>query len=238
MCREREERSNESGDATISEREIIAALVRKDFLPRDGIFNLGVASKTSKISDKYMALVPHMERASAAPSDSHYAKTLALRNAFAEDPNQDLVIDMYWSQDAKTPLSRAYWKEILLDRYIDFEKLFAALRPDSAQYEDEAALGEFVLVKKELASARRAIHNQNEWTKIFDAWASAVSMAFKHRAEEIENYRTFVMVSFEDHPLNLYIAISFDTLTGQKYAFSHRRPNKSSSFDVLSHRKR
>lgn len=94
-CREREERSIENEDVSISEREIIAALVRKEFLPRDGNLNFGTATKTSKISDKYMALVPHMEGVSAAPSDPHYAKTLALRNAFAEDPNQDLVIDMY-----------------------------------------------------------------------------------------------------------------------------------------------
>ena len=92
---------------------------------------------------------PHLkELASHTFDDPHLGSTWRLRRAYEKEV--DSVVDGMRGQEIAQPLPRSIWKSIIEDRYVDFEKLFAAMDPGYDPYDiPRDFAGGFALIKKD-----------------------------------------------------------------------------------------
>ncbi|KAJ6616909.1 hypothetical protein B0H10DRAFT_1948773 [Mycena sp. CBHHK59/15] len=87
------------------------------------------------------------------------------------DKSLDLVIDLMQLQALVDPLPRTIWKSIVQDQYVNLEKINAAFEVGyDHQDEPKDFAGEYALVKKEQALAKRAVKTETEWVRVFAAW--------------------------------------------------------------------
>ncbi|KAG6894863.1 hypothetical protein C0993_010579 [Termitomyces sp. T159_Od127] len=132
--------------------------------------------ETSSIPQSLLDVAPHLAKLqSQVSADPHIAKTWELRQEYGKERIVDSLIDLGQLQRVKDPISRAMWKLVIMDHYVDFEKLYATL--DKAyDHNDEPKdfLAGFSLVKKDHAVARRPILSGSDWSRTFDAWMAAV----------------------------------------------------------------
>ncbi|KAG6858376.1 hypothetical protein C0995_000443 [Termitomyces sp. Mi166 len=85
------------------------------------------------------------------------------------------------SQPLKDPILKAMWKPIILDHYVDFEKLYATLEKGyDHQDKPKDFGGSFSLVKKDQATAKRAVRTEPDWSRTFDAWLAGVLIFYPH----------------------------------------------------------
>jgi len=166
---------------------------------------------------------PHLKGlASRAFDDPHLGTTWRLRRAYGKEVEG--VIDGMRSQDLAQPLARSIWRSIIEDRYVDFEKLFATMDPGYDPNDDakDFAAG-FSLVKKESVSAKRAVHTESDWNRVFAAWRDGVSLLYPHRESELQGYLRIVSDVFRAAPRDPHAAINFDAEVRKRYEQSPYR---------------
>jgi len=166
---------------------------------------------------------PHLKELGAHTfDDPHLGCTWRLRRAYGKEI--DGVVDGMCGQEVAQPLPRSIWKSIAEDRYVDFEKLFAAMDPgyDPNDIPRDFA-GGFALVKKETVSAKRSIHTESEWNRVFAAWKDGVSILYPHRGSELCGYLRIVSDVFRAAPRDPLAAIGFDAEVRKRYEHSPYR---------------
>ncbi|KAJ7271669.1 hypothetical protein C8J57DRAFT_1179712 [Mycena rebaudengoi] len=171
------------------------------------------------LSPSLLALAPHLGTLSTSTSDAHLDQTWKLRQALAKEPNLDVLTDSMQQQPLHDPIPRSIWKDVLQDKFISFPKLFATMEP-GYDHRDEAKEfhGGFSLVRKDHITARKPVTSESDWTRVFDAWSSAVTVVFAHRVEELSIYRGFVVALFRDVPDDPGSTIRIDNEIRDLYA--------------------
>jgi len=166
---------------------------------------------------------PHLkELGSRAYDDPHLGTTWRLRRAYEKEV--DGVVDGMRAQDLEQPLARSVWRSIIEDRYVDFEKLFATMDPGYDPNDDAKDFaGGFALVKKESVSAKRSIHTESEWNRVFAAWKDGVTLLYPHRETELRGYLKIVGDVFRAAPRDPHAAINFDAEVRKRYEQSPYR---------------
>jgi hypothetical protein len=176
-------------------------------------------ASTLSLSPGLLALAPRLGSLCASSSDKYLEKTWKLRQAFAKEPNTDLLIDTMQQQPLRDPIPRSIWKDILQDKFISFPKLFATMEPGYDHRDDAKEFhGGFSLVQKDQISARKPLRSETDWIRVFDAWSAAVSLLFDHRNDELTNYREFMVSFFRDVPDDPNTAIRLDNDVREQYA--------------------
>ncbi|KAG6874245.1 hypothetical protein C0993_000776, partial [Termitomyces sp. T159_Od127] len=169
-------------------------------------------SETSSIPQSLLDVAPHLAKLqSQVSADLHIAKTWELRQEYGKERIVDSLIDLGQLQRVKDPISRAMWKLVIMDHYVDFEKLYATL--DKAyDHNDELKdfLAGFSLVKKDHPVARRLILSESDWSRTFDAWTAAVVIFYPHWETELSSYRGRILDFFRSLPGAASVAIQFD----------------------------
>ncbi|KAG6874890.1 hypothetical protein C0993_011762, partial [Termitomyces sp. T159_Od127] len=151
-------------------------LTTKQSRPQLGLLSavdLHKPSETSTIPRSLLDMAPHLAQLqSQVSADPHIAKSWELRQEYGKERIVNSLIDLGQLQRVKDPIS---WKLVIMDHYVDFEKLYATL--DKAyDHNDEPKdfMGGFSLVKKDHAVARHPISSESDWSRTFDAWMAAV----------------------------------------------------------------
>jgi hypothetical protein len=189
---------------------------------------LGLVSTESKTSKSQVIplstldLAPHLADLEAAANvDEHLEKTRKLRAAYGADKATDPVIDLMQAQRLREPLPRAIWKLVVLDKYVDFEKLHASQQQGfDYNYDTRDDLGGsgFALVKKDHITSRRSVQTEAEWKRLYSGWIAAVLLLYPHRREELDYYHDFVDNLFRTAPNNPSSGICFDAAVRDRYA--------------------
>ncbi|KAG6887170.1 hypothetical protein C0992_000319 [Termitomyces sp. T32_za158] len=180
----------------------------------------GTSSCVSDIPQSVLAAVPHLAQLqSKVSADPHVAETWRLRQEYAKELALDPLIRLGQTQRLLEPISRAMWKLIILDHYVDFDKLYATLAKGYDQHDDpkDFAAG-FSLVKKDVATAKRPVRSESDWMRVFDAWAEAVCVFYPHREHELSLYRAKIVDFCCNIPNGAAIAIQFDCDARDRYS--------------------
>ena len=181
---------------------------------------LGLSTGKGAIPASVLAKAPHLAKLSApVVSDPHLEKTQELLSVFSPQNVQDILVNKAQFAPVRDPLPQTFWRKILLDSYVDFEKLFASMDKGYDHHDDPKDFGAgYALVKKDQAFSKRALRTEADWIRVFGAWSSGVAFFFPHREDELRDYQTIVMDLFRAAPANPLVAISFDVQVRDKYS--------------------
>ena len=191
------------------------------------------------IPESILAVAPHLKDiASSVQSDAHLAKMFELRERFSREKTADRTIAYLQLARLDDPLPKAIWRDVLADKYVNFEKLYAAI--DSGfDHDDDAKdfAGGYVLLKKDQANARKPVETETDWTRVFDAWASAVKLVFRHRESEIDAYKRLILKIFRARRSEPHVAILIDHDVREDYAKSpfHLDDRAHSDIPLFTH---
>ncbi|KZT02560.1 uncharacterized protein LAESUDRAFT_738656 [Laetiporus sulphureus 93-53] len=124
---------------------------------------------TTGIPQSILAAAPHLATILPTSQDSHLAEMFHLHQL-------NPILDLMQQQGLQVPLPRSIWKDILLDQYVNYEKLFASMELgyDHDDEPKDLAAG-FTIIKKDHSSSRHPI-------RIYGAWA--------------DGYRTIILKLF------------------------------------------
>ncbi|KZT09869.1 uncharacterized protein LAESUDRAFT_756094 [Laetiporus sulphureus 93-53] len=133
---------------------------------------------------------------SFASQDSHLAETFHLRQLYVSE----------W-----VPVPHSIWKDVLMDRYVNFEKLFASMEA-GYDHDDEPKdlAADFAIIKKDHSSSQQSIHSESDWIRVFGAWVEAVLHLYPHCSSELDKYCIIILELFHAMGLDLSIMIRVD----------------------------
>ena len=183
------------------------------------LLGLNSPSSTSSLPASVLAAAPHLTKLVFSTGDGHLNSTWKLRQVYSGDKAINAIVDIMQRQNLEEPIPRSPWKEIVQDRFVNFQKLFAAMEPGYDHYDDPKDFhGGFALVKKDQAVAKKPVLTEADWIRVFGAWVVGVSLVYPHREEELQQYRRVVMELFRVVPNDPFVAINFDAEVRARYA--------------------
>ena len=117
------------------------------------------------------------------------------------------------------PLPCSIWKDIILDKYIDFEKLYAGM-DRGYDHDDEPRdfRGGYSIVKKDHYCANKPIQSESEWIRVARAWRQGVELLYPHRKSEFATYMEIIEELFRAAPCTPLVAIGVDVEARDRYA--------------------
>jgi hypothetical protein len=181
---------------------------------------LGLPSAKGAIPASVLAKVPHLAKlCDPSVTDSHLEKTQDLLSVYSPQNSQDILVNKAQFAPVDDPLPCTIWQKILLDVFVDFEKLFTLMDKGYDHHDDLKDFGAgYTLVKKDQAFSKWPLRVEADWIWVFGAWSSGMAFFFPHHDTELWDYRTILMDLFWAVPSNPLIAISFDVQVRNKYS--------------------
>ena len=171
------------------------------------------------IPESVLSAVPQLASLSGAVGDDHLKETFRLRRIFASEKAIDPTINLMQQQQLDIPIPRGLWKDIIQDRFVNFEKLFASMDVGYDHSEDPKDFhAGFVLIKKDQLVAKKALKSDGDWMRVFGAWETAVGLIYTHRVDELQRYKKQVMDIFQSDLDNPLAGIRFDAEVRERYA--------------------
>ena len=190
------------------------------------------ALPSSSLSKSVLAVAPHLaEDEDSIFNDPYLSETQKCKVAYAsQKPFENLIIKAQ-GRKVQEPVANSIWKLIILDKYVDFEKLYVTLDPDYNPNDEAKDLNErFTLLEKNSISSRRSVLTEAEWMRLFDLWACATLHFYPHRKAELSSYRELIVSMFRAAS-SPSPAIKYDRDSRERYS---RQPyHLDSSKDVL-----
>jgi hypothetical protein len=196
------------------------------------------SSDPSSLSKSVLAVAPHLaEDGDSVFDDPHLAETHKCRIAYAGQKPFENLVTKAQGRKVLEPIANSIWRLIILDKYVDFEKLYATLDPGYNPNDEAKELNEkFTLLEKNTVGSKRPVLTEAEWMRLYDVWASAVLHFYPHRRSELTSYREIIVDMFRactsPHP-----AIRFDRDSRERYSRQPCRLDSSKSvlpFALLS----
>jgi hypothetical protein len=84
-------------------------------------------------------------------------------------------------QQLEELIQRFIWKEIVQDRFVNFQKLFAAMELGYDHHDEPKDFhGGFALVKRDQVVAQKPVVTEADWSRVFGTWAISVSLVYPH----------------------------------------------------------
>lgn len=122
-------------------------------------------------------------------------------------------------QPLDDPIPRSIWRDIIQDRFVNFEKLFASMDRGYDHHDEPRSFhGEFALVRKDQFVLKKPLLTEAQWIRVFSSWSKGVVLVYAHREQELEAYKRFVMDLFRAIPQNPAMAIAFDVEARDRYS--------------------
>ncbi|KAF8806497.1 hypothetical protein BYT27DRAFT_7257225 [Phlegmacium glaucopus] len=187
---------------------------------------------TSSLSKSVLAVAPHLADDDDLVYENPFLnETQKCKIAYTnQKPFENLIIKAQ-GRKIREPIANSIRKLVILDKYVDFEKLYATLEPGYNPNDDAKDLNDiFSLLEKNSISSKRPIYTEAEWMRLFDAWVDATLLFYPHRKVELSSYRELIINMFRatSSPLP---AIKYDRDSRERYA---RQPYRlDSSKDTL-----
>lgn len=177
-----------------------------------------VSSSTS-LSKSVLAVAPHLANdADTVFEDPYLGETQKCKIAYAgQKPFEHLIIAAQ-GRRMREPIANSIWKLVILDKYVDFEKLYATLDPGYNPNDEAKEINDtFTLLEKNSISSKRSVITEAEWMRLYDVWVEAVLHFYPHRKDELSAYRELVVNMFRatSSPLP---AIKYDRDSRERYS--------------------
>ena len=183
------------------------------------IFDLAKPRPTVIPSD-ILVEAPHLqEYLRTTHAEGHLEETWKLRQLYSTEKAVDAIIDLMQRQPMPDPLPRSIWKDIILDKYVDFEKLHASM--DCGYDHDDVPKdfgGGYSIVRKDHFRAKKPVQTESEWARVARAWRHGVELLFPHRKNELTVYMEIIEELFRAAPQSPSIAICIDVEARDNYA--------------------
>ena len=190
------------------------------------------SSPSSSLSKSVLAVAPHLaEDEDSVFKDPYLSETQKCKIAYAsQKPFENLIIKAQ-GRKVQEPIANSIWKLVILDKYVDFEKLYVTLDPEYNPNDEAKDLNEkFFLLEKNSISSKRSVLTEAEWMRLYDIWASATLQFYPHRRDELSSYRELIVNMFRASE-SPFPAIKYDRDSRERYS---RQPYRlDSSKDVL-----
>jgi hypothetical protein len=124
-------------------------------------------------------------------------RTQQLRAIYARDPKQAMasVLEQY----DKPVFPQSMWKTVLLNDFLEFEKLHGETFTLESTKADTYSLGDNVeieILDSGGGAKSRAVSDFGTWTVLWDQYAAAVAYAYPHRRNELDGYRKWIVNYF------------------------------------------
>ncbi|KAF8586396.1 hypothetical protein K439DRAFT_1556591, partial [Ramaria rubella] len=93
------------------------------------------------------------------------------------------------------------WTDILLNRYIDFDKVYAGYYMLNSDYKQSHTIGDFEIILHSgginlSRGSAKTVKTHGEWAIAFAAVKHATLFAYLHRGKEFEDYERFIVGQF------------------------------------------
>jgi hypothetical protein len=189
-------------------------------------------SSPSSLSKSVLAVSPHLaDDDDTVFEDPYLSETQKCKIAYAgQKPFENLIIKAQ-GRKVREPIANSIWKLVILDKYVDFKKLYVTLEPGYNPNDEAKELNDkFTLLEKNSISSRRSVLTEAEWMRLYDVWVDAVLHFYPHRKTELFSYRELIVNMFRatSSPLP---AIKYDRDSRERYS---RQPYRlDSSKDSL-----
>jgi hypothetical protein len=186
--------------------------------------------RSTVIPPDVLAEAPHLqEYLKTTQAEGHLERTWKLRQSYATEKATDAIIDLMQQQPMPDPLPRSIWKDIILDRYVDFEKLYAGMdRGYDHDDEPKDFGGGYSIIKKDHFRAKKPVQTEADWTRVARSWKQGVELLYPHRKSELATYMEIVEELFRAAPRTPSVAISVDVEARDRYAkHPYRLDNRS-----------
>ncbi|KAF9501189.1 hypothetical protein BDN71DRAFT_1479744 [Pleurotus eryngii] len=130
------------------------------------------------------------------------------------------------------PIARSIWCDIIQDKYVNFEKLYASILP-GYDHRDEAKefVSGYAIIKKDSVNVRRPLSDEADWIRVFGAWEAAVIMVYPHRKDELVLYHRYISDLFHAIPSPL-TTIRLDAEVRERYARLPFRLDDRTKMDI------
>ena len=197
------------------------------------LFGQESPSSTS-LSKSVLAVTPHLADDDGTvfkSEDPYLSETQKCKVAYAgQKPFENLLIKAQ-GRKVREPIANSIWRLVILDKYVDFEKLYATLDPSyNLQDEAEELNDRFTPLERNSISTKRSVCTEAEWMRLYDVWVEAVLHFYPHRRAELSSYRELIISMFLA-TLSPFQAIKYDCDFRERYA---RQPYHLDSIkDVL-----
>lgn len=188
------------------------------------------ASAPSALSKSVLAVAPHLaDDEDSVFGDPYLNETQKCKVAFASQKPFEHLIVKAQGRRMPEPITNSIWKLIILDKYVDFEKLYVTLDPDYNPNDEAKDLGDsFTLLEKNSVSSRRSVLTEAEWMRLYDIWVCGVLHFYVHRRDELSSYRELIVNMFRATPSALP-AIRYDRDSRERYSRQPYRLDSSKS---------
>ena len=195
------------------------------------LFGQETSSSTS-LSKSVLAVAPHLaEDGNTVFEDPYLSETQNYKIAYtSQKPFENLIIRAQ-GRKVQEPIANSIWRLVILDKYVDFEKLFATLDPSYNPNDEAKELSDkFTLLEKNSISSKRPVLTEAEWMRLYDIWVGAVLHFYPHRKTELSSYRELIISMFRA-TTSPFPAIKYDRDSRERYS---RQPYRlDSSKDTL-----
>ena len=132
----------------------------------------------------------------------------------------------------REPLANSIWKLVILDKFVDFKKLFVTLDPNYNPNDEAKELNDkFTLLEKHSISSKRSVLTEVEWMCLYDVWVEAVLHFYPHRRVELSSYCDLIINMFHATS-SPFPAIKYDKDSWERY--SQQPYHLDSSKDIIS----
>ncbi|KAI0784798.1 hypothetical protein C8Q75DRAFT_723822, partial [Abortiporus biennis] len=101
------------------------------------------------------------------------------------------------------------WNDILKSNYVDFNKILLALFTLEGDPKPSFEIRELKLSSSQTKPTRH-IKSHGEWVLVWFKYQSAVSFAFPHRLQELQDYFTHINSNFSALPDASYKVVNYD----------------------------
>ncbi|KAL0057522.1 hypothetical protein AAF712_015833 [Marasmius tenuissimus] len=164
--------------------------------------------------------------------DPHIGQTLAITQHFVQDKSElELMLLRARSFQLVDPVPHSIWKEVILDRYVNFDKLNHTLQPGYNQSDEpKLELGDLVISDKSRISSKKPVTTVSDWGRVFGAGAEAVTIIYPHRKTELRAYHFLMSTFFRNHPGNPLVGIHLDDRIRESYLRCPFRLNDRAKF--------
>jgi hypothetical protein len=117
---------------------------------------------------------------------------------YARDPKQ--AVASVLEQFDKPVFPQSLWKTILLNDFLDFEKLHGESFALESTKVDSYSLGdklEIEILDGGGGGKSKAVRDFGTWTVLWDQYSAAVAYAYPHRKRELDMYRKWIVNYFK-----------------------------------------
>ena len=146
------------------------------------------------------------------PIDPKLELTLKLKNNY--------VLDLKLSKISVLGIPRcpifpdSQWNDVLLDRYVDFDKILTSYYALESEHRDTQTIGNLDISLNTGGSSKpsKEIRIYGEWTIAYARYTRAVLFVYPHRMRELEDYQEYMAGQFSAYPdtADQYKVINFD----------------------------